>query len=170
MHWEISDSVWDIILAWLFFRRIVPHLMFFPGHPVFGWLLIIEHSVIGPLCIKHQWALAYPMKVYTKINSIQIISINWLKACKTVTNWLKMHQFWCHLPVRISCLTQDISLHRWMVAWFPSPQIAVTVIFHWTLWKGKKSLSTAPHYMAASIWNKVTVSLHKFGLTINYCN
>lgn len=38
------------------------------------------------------------------------------------------------------------------------------------LGKEKKSLPTAPHYMAASIWNKVSVSLHKFDLAINYCN
>lgn len=43
---------------------------------------------------KHQWVFAYAIKPYTKINSVQMISINWLKARKTVTNGQKfMHLF-----------------------------------------------------------------------------
>lgn len=69
---------------------------------------------------KLQWVFAYPIKPYKKIGSVQMISINWLKACKTVTNGQKfMHLFWCHLPVSVSYLSPDIWL-AWMKDWFVS--------------------------------------------------
>lgn len=79
----------------------------------------------------HQWVFAYPIKRYTKINSLQTISINWLRAHKTVTKGQKIHIYFgatCQL-VLVIC-HQAFDLHGWKIGLFPSPQTAITVIYH----------------------------------------
>lgn len=42
-----------------------------------------------------------------------MILINWLKACKIITNGQKkMHLFWCYLPINVSYFSPDIILRK----------------------------------------------------------